>query len=125
MALETKHINLLRSCSRWLRVRASSIAFAKLHCSSLMNDYATDLSALADILQSMEPRETKISLDQLFEGKQDPYVWEADGDANFFTITKGKDWVASIHLNGELLLEAQQVIMIEMVRAMNGQPAQP
>jgi hypothetical protein len=38
------------------------------------------------------------------------YTIHADGDANFYTILKDKNWFARIQFNGELMVERQEEI---------------
>lgn len=50
-------------------------------------------------------------------------TWQATGEANCYLITKpcrfGRDWVASVRLNGEMNVLAQDALMSVLVAALN------
>lgn len=71
MALESKHVTLLRSCARFLETRSKSPYFERVHLCALMADYAKDLSKIADELEKLNLPQTVITLDQLFGNGND------------------------------------------------------
>jgi hypothetical protein len=43
----------------------------------------------------------------------------ADGDANFYTITKDSNWFCKIQMNGEMTVGKQEVYLQVIVDALN------
>jgi len=66
MALESKHIALLRSCSRWLKTRSSSPYFERVGLCTMMAVYAKDLDEIADELEKLNLPKTVVTLDDIF-----------------------------------------------------------
>ena len=69
MALESKHINLLRSCANWLRTRGQTWYARKVSWDSMMLEYARDLDEIANELTLLNPPKTVIKLEDLFGEK--------------------------------------------------------
>lgn len=66
MALETKHINLLRSCANFLRSRANTSLAKSVGWTSMMITYAIDLEKIAEELEKLNLPKTVIKLEDLF-----------------------------------------------------------
>lgn len=46
--------------------------------------------------------------------------WRADGDANVYTLLRENNWVASLRMNGEMLVQQQEAILDQFISATNG-----
>lgn len=68
MALESKHINGLRSASRWLRARSKTYKATELGWGPMMDSYADSFDELIVELEAIDLPETVVNLDDLFGG---------------------------------------------------------
>lgn len=70
MALESKHINGLRSASRWLRSRSKTYKAVELGWGPMMDNYADSFDELIVELESLNLPKTVVNLDDLFAGNK-------------------------------------------------------
>lgn len=66
MSLESKHINLLRSCAGFLRGRSNTVVARQMRWDHMFKSYAADLEEIADELAKMNLPKTVIKLEDLF-----------------------------------------------------------
>ena len=71
MPLETKHINLLRSCSMYLKTRGNTHHAKVVHWDHMMQEYSKDLEEIAQELEKLNLPETVVNLADLFKGEND------------------------------------------------------
>lgn len=69
MGLGTKHINLLKSCSRFLKGKAGTFVAKQYGWDNMLNVYAKELDEIAAELEKLGLPETKVSLSDIFGGK--------------------------------------------------------
>ena len=66
MSLESKHINLLRSCAGYLRGRSGTVIVKQMRWSDMFKAYAADLEEIADELSKLNLPKTVVKLEDLF-----------------------------------------------------------